>query len=68
MSLVTSLLDWFKDHDEVLGWLIGASILMLVISVAAVGWVIIRVPADISRKRIPRRASGPIDIHSFGLR
>jgi len=53
MSLVTSLLDWFKDHDEVLGWLIGASILMLVISVAAVGWVIIRVPADYFAKEDP---------------
>lgn len=53
MSLITSLLDWFKDHDEILGWLIGASILMLVISVAAVGWVIIRVPADYFAKESP---------------
>jgi len=46
MSLLSPLFDWFKTHDEIIGWLVAASILMLVISVAAVGWVIIRVPAD----------------------
>ena len=46
MSFLSSVFGWFKAHDEVFGWLIGASILMLVISVAAVGWVILRVPAD----------------------
>ena len=53
MSLLSSLLDWFKAHDEILGWLIGASVLMLVISVAAVGWVIIRVPADYFARENP---------------
>jgi hypothetical protein len=45
--------DWFKAHNEVFGWLIGASILMLVICVAAVGWVIIRVPADYFARENP---------------
>jgi hypothetical protein len=53
MSFVSSMLNWFKDHDEILGWLIGASILMLVISVVAVGWVIIRVPADYFAREKP---------------
>lgn len=53
MSLLSSLFDWFKTHDAILGWLIGASVLMLVISVAAVGWVIIRVPADYFARENP---------------
>jgi hypothetical protein len=47
------MFDWFKDHDEILGWLVGASILMLVISVAAVGFVVIRVPADYFARENP---------------
>jgi len=46
MSLLSSVFEWCKAHEEIFGWLIAASILMLVISVVAVGWVIIRVPAD----------------------
>jgi len=53
MSLLSSVFDWFKAHDEIFGWLIGASILMLVISVAAVGWVIVRVPADYFARESP---------------
>jgi hypothetical protein len=53
MSLLSSLFDWFKDHDEIVGWLIGASVLMLVVSVAAVGWVIVRVPADYFAREHP---------------
>jgi hypothetical protein len=53
MSFLSSVFDWFKAHDEIFGWLIAASILMLVISVAAVGWVIIRVPADYFARENP---------------
>jgi hypothetical protein len=53
MPLLSSVFDWFKTHEEIFGWLIGASILMLVISVAAVGWVIIRVPADYFARENP---------------
>ena len=53
MSFLSTLFGWFKAHDEIFGWLIGASILMLVISVAAVGWVIIRVPADYFARENP---------------
>ena len=50
---MSSLYAWVKAHDEIVGWLIGASILMLVISVAAVGWVIVRVPADYFARENP---------------
>jgi hypothetical protein len=53
MSLLKSLLDWLQNHDEILGWLVGASVLMLVIRLAAVGWVIIRVPADYFARENP---------------
>ena len=53
MPFLTSVFEGFKAHDEILGWLIGASVLMLVISVAAVGWVIIRVPADYFARENP---------------
>ena len=50
---MSSLFNWFKDHDEIIGWLIGASVLMLVISIVAVGWVILRVPADYFARENP---------------
>ena len=53
MPFLSSVFDWFKTHEQIFGWLIGASILMLVISVAAVGWVIIRVPADYFARENP---------------
>ena len=53
MSFLSSVFDWFKIHDAIFGWLIGASILMLVVSLAAVGWVIIRVPADYFAREHP---------------
>jgi len=53
MSFLSSLFAWFKSHDEIVVWLVGASILMLVTSVAAVGWVIIRVPADYFARQNP---------------
>src|SRR3954463_736919 len=40
------MLDWLKGHEALFGWLIVASIVMVVASVLAVGWVIVRVPAD----------------------
>ena len=40
------MLDWLKAHQALFGWLIVASIVMVVASVVAVGWVIVRVPAD----------------------
>jgi len=53
MSFLSSVFDWFKAHNEIFGWLIAASILMLVISLVAVGWVIIRVPADYFARENP---------------
>ena len=53
MSFLSSVFDWFKAHNEIFAWLIGASIMMLVISVAAVGWVILRVPADYFAREHP---------------
>ena len=53
MSFLSSVFDWFKAHDQIFGWLIAASILMLVISVGAVGWVILRVPADYFARENP---------------
>jgi hypothetical protein len=50
---MSSLLAWLKSHEQIAGWLIGASILMIVISVIAVGWVIIRVPADYFARENP---------------
>jgi hypothetical protein len=57
MSFLSSVFDWFKIHDEIFAWLIVTSMLMLVISVAAVGWVIVRVPADYFAREHP--AEGP---------
>ena len=53
MSFLSSVFDWSKAHDQIFGWLIAASILMLVISVGAVGWVILRVPADYFARENP---------------
>jgi len=47
------MLNWFRAHDVLFKWLIGASVVMLVVSALVVGWVIVRVPADYFAREHP---------------
>jgi len=47
------MLTWLRAHEGLFGWVIGLSIAMVVISVLAVGWVIVRVPADYFSREHP---------------
>lgn len=40
------MLDWFKDHDTLLGWLTAASAVMFIASLIAVPILVARIPAD----------------------
>ena len=40
------MVQWLRAHDTLLMWLVIASILTFIASIAAVAWVIVRVPPD----------------------
>jgi hypothetical protein len=40
------MLDWLREHQAVLSVLIALSLLMFVITLIAVPWVVLRLPAD----------------------
>jgi len=40
------MLDWLQDHEMLLGWLAAASVVLLVGSLIAVPWLVVRIPAD----------------------
>jgi hypothetical protein len=40
------MLDWIRAHELLLGWLSVVSALMFVGSLAAVPWLVIRIPSD----------------------
>ena len=41
-----ALFDWIRSHDIVLGWLFAVSVLMLLGSLIAVPWLVVRIPSD----------------------
>ena len=41
-----AILDWIRGHDIVLGWLFAVSVLMLLGSLIAVPWLVVRIPSD----------------------
>jgi hypothetical protein len=47
--------QFLDDHAQLAGWLIAASVVMLVVSAVTVPWVLVRLPADyfVSRRPLP---------------
>lgn len=54
------MLDWFKDHETLVAWLTAISVVVLVASSVAAGFVVLRIPADYFAhdRRPPREGLG----------
>lgn len=46
MEWIPPLLDWAQSHGELLWWLFAASVGMFLVTPLAVGWIVVRLPAD----------------------
>jgi hypothetical protein len=46
MEWIESAAEWFRSHQALLWWLFAATVAMLVLTPAAVAWLVARMPAD----------------------
>ncbi|MBN1394780.1 MAG: hypothetical protein JW959_07140 [Pirellulales bacterium] len=46
-----ALFDWIRGHNVILWWLFSVSLLMLIASLVAVPWLVVRIPSDYFHKR-----------------
>jgi hypothetical protein len=55
MDWLKAQADWLRSHDVALWWLFAASVAMFLLTPLAVGWLIVRLPADYftTRRRTP---------------
>jgi hypothetical protein len=51
-------MNWIESHEAWFGWLVAASLVMLVVSPLLVGWLVVRLPADYFSA--PRRHSAAL--------
>lgn len=54
---MTELFDWLREYEVILGWLFAISALLFVGSLAAVPWLVVRIPPDyfVQRRRLSDR-------------
>ena len=51
MEWIASTLEWAKSHQAILWWMFAGSLALFLLSPIAVGWAVIRLPADYFSQR-----------------